>query len=160
MSSTDPNAGFDPATRRVLRHWLATLAYRFRQAVDDCPVAFGDFVAEEGVRSPRELVRHLTELSWLTRHCLSDFTVELPESLSWAEEIQRYHRSLVDLDSVLCGERLKIEGVESAVQGPLADALTHIGQINLLRRLAGVAASPHNYLRANIRAGELPFEGS
>lgn len=148
----------EASTRHALRHLVATLFHRFRVAVDGCPDAFGEFTPGDGVRTPCELVRHLTELSWLTRRCLGAFEVEAPEPLEWKGEVRRYRQSLIDLDSILQGDTVDPSGVESALHGPIADALTHIGQLALLRRLAGLALPPQRYLSADVRAGYLPLD--
>ena len=45
-------------------------------------------------------------------------------------------------------------------QGPIADALTHIGQIGMMRRMAGAPVRGENYFKADIAAGRVGAEQS
>jgi hypothetical protein len=133
----------------MLRHSLATLAYRLDRAVEGAPVEFGTFRAGTA-RTPVEILAHISDLmDWALRQAdgVADWTEAAPQS--WEAELTRFSSALGRLDArlaagpVLCEEK-------RLFQGPIADALTHVGQIALLRRLQGTPARPKNYFKAEI----------
>lgn len=138
-------AGLTPEA--LLRHYLAALAYRFEHVTAAAPPSFGDFSAGASVRSPRQLVRHMTGL---VRFAHAQFeVVELGklELLTWDEERARFLESLRALDRAFA-QGLDIQGevrLEQLWQGHLTDALTHVGQLATLRRLAGSPVEPVRY---------------
>jgi hypothetical protein len=138
--------------RSLLRHFLAALAYRTQKALRDAPIEFGDYRAAEGVRTPAELVRHMTSVLGYARTYFIGGQYR-PEPLpSLNEEIIRFHEMLEDLAGhIEAGTPLK-EGIteERLLQGPFSDAMTHAGQLAMLRRLAGVPVPPENFIVAKI----------
>jgi hypothetical protein len=48
--------------------------------------------------------------------------------------------------------------MEKLIQGPLADALTHVGQLAMLRGMAGVPVRPESYPRAEIVVGRVGID--
>lgn len=143
--------------RVMLRHFLAALAYRTQKALSDAPEDFGSFSIGEGVRTPAELVRHMTSVLGYSRTFFIGGTYR-PEPLpSLGEEIVRFHEMIEDIARLIeAGEPFR-EGVtpERILQGPFSDAMTHAGQLALLRRLAGDPVPPENFIVANIDAGRL-----
>jgi hypothetical protein len=144
------------AKREMLRHTLATLAYRGGKAVRDAPEGFGGFVAGVGTRRPVEILAHVGDLLdwalWLARgeHRWKD-----SEPLAWDGEVARFFEGLAAFDAFLAsGEPLGC-AAERLFQGPVADALTHVGQIALLRRMAGAPVRGENYFKAEIVAGRV-----
>ncbi|MCA1573916.1 MAG: hypothetical protein LC770_05130 [Acidobacteria bacterium] len=138
--------------RVLLRHFLAALAYRTQKALRGAPSDFGSFRAAEGVRTPAELVRHMTSV---LGYALTFFVGGRykPDPLpSLEDEILRFHRMLQDLARNLeVGTPLLQEmSPEQLIQGPFADAMTHAGQLAMLRRLAGVPVAPENFVFAKI----------
>lgn len=138
--------------RALLRHFLAALAYRTQKALRDAPAGFGDFRPQDGVRSPAELVRHMTSV---LGYACTFFTGGRyrPESLpSFDAEIARFHEMLETLGVHIDGAEPLGQGVtvERLLQGPLADAMTHAGQLALLRRLSGSPVPPENFVFAEI----------
>jgi hypothetical protein len=143
--------------RRMLRHFLAALAYRTQKALRDAPPAFGDFEAGARIRTPRELVRHMTSvLGYARTHFVGGryWPEPLPDLPA---EIARFHAMLEDLARHLdVGTPLRDETTpERLLQGPFADAMTHAGQIAMLRRLAGAPVPPENFIVADVDAGRL-----
>jgi hypothetical protein len=137
----------------LLRHFLAALAYRTQKALRDAPESFSDFRAAPGVRTPRELVRHMTSVLGYARTFLvgGSYTAEpLP---GFADEVERFHEMLADISSRLAsGADFDGATAEAVLQGPFADAMTHAGQLSLLRRLSGSPVPAENFLRAEISA--------
>ncbi len=143
--------------RQMLRHFLAALAYRTQKALRDAPPDFGDFVAGEKVRSPRWLVRHMTSVLGYARTFFIGGRY-FPEPLDSLEaELQRFHEMLALLAGHLERDEPLPEGItpERLLQGPFADAMTHAGQLALLRRLAGSPVPPENFVVANVDANRL-----
>jgi hypothetical protein len=146
--------------RSLLRHFLAALAYRTQKALRGAPEGFGDFRAAEGVRTPSELVRHMTSVLGYARTFFVGGRY-WPEPLpSLAEEVARFHEMLGDLALHVGGEAPMPRGVsaERLLQGPLSDAMTHAGQLAMLRRLAGAPVPPENFIVADIEPGRLGAE--
>jgi hypothetical protein len=142
---------------QIVRHFLAALAYRMHKAVGDAPPDFPNYSAGAGVRTPHALLRHVNGVLHyglvVLRTGDSNYKGNL-ESLPWSEEIERFHRQLSEFDEALTGERpVDHELLSRLLQGPLADAMTHAGQLALLRRLAGAPIAAENFYLANIRAG-------
>lgn len=143
--------------RKLLNHFLAALAYRTQKALRDAPPDFGAFRVKDGVRTPAELVRHMTSvLGYARTHFIGGrYAPEALESLD--EEIQRFHEVLGLLAQHLRNGDPLLEGVseERLLQGPFSDAMTHAGQLALLRRLAGAPVPPENFIVAEIEAERL-----
>jgi len=169
MPETRPEAGDvaaalspdDPTTRLFLRHALATLAYRAGKAVREAPAEFGDFRAGPGSRTPREILAHMGDLMvWLLSQLRGVPAFSVAEPLPWEGEIQRFFRALQGVDEHLAsGAGIQYEP-ERFFQGGLADALTHTGQLAMLRHLAGCKMKGESYNRADIRVGRVGFEQS
>jgi hypothetical protein len=146
--------------RELLRHFLAALAYRTQKALRDAPPEFGDFLAGAGVRTPAELVRHMTSVLGYARTFFIGGQYRPKPLPSLPEEIARFHEMLADLARHLEANTPLLEGVtaERLLQGPFADAMTHAGQLAMLRRLAGVPVAPENFIVADITPARLGSE--
>jgi hypothetical protein len=146
--------------RKLLRHFLAALAYRTQKALRGAPVGFGDFRAAEEIRTPAELVRHMTSVLGYARTFFIGGQYR-PEPLpSLNEEIDRFHQMLEELGRHLESNDPLPEGItaEHLLQGPFSDAMTHAGQLAMLRRLAGVPIAPENFVFADIKPERLGIE--
>lgn len=143
--------------RRLLNHFLAALAYRTQKALRGAPEDFGSFSAMQGVRTPAELVRHMTSVLGYSRTFFigGHYRPEPLDSLN--EEIERFHEMLGLLAQHLRNGDPLLEGVteERMLQGPFSDAMTHAGQLALLRRLAGAPVPPENFIVADIKPDRL-----
>lgn len=142
--------------RIMLRHFPAALAYRTQKALRGAASGFGDFSAGERTRTPRELVRHMTSVLGYARTYFIGGRY-WPEALpDLAGEVQRFHAMLADVAAHLeRGTPLLEITPEQLLQGPFADAMTHVGQLALLRRLAGAPVPPENFIMADIRSDRL-----
>lgn len=142
--------------RAVLRHMVATVAYRGGLAITDAPAGFETFRAHETTRTPGEILAHIGDLLEGSLHLVKGEMVYLTsDPLPWAEEIKRFFTAVQAFDSYLAsGAPLACE-VERMIQGPVGDALTHVGQIVMLRRMAGKPVHSSGYFMAEIVAGEI-----
>jgi hypothetical protein len=145
----------------VLRHTLATLAYRGGKAVRDMPDAVAAFRASATTRTPAEILAHVGDLlDWSLaladgRHVWHDSAPQ-----SWPEEVARFFTALARLDARLASDAPLGFTEQQLFQGPIADALTHVGQITMLRRMFGSPVRGENYLMADIVAGRVGPEQS
>jgi hypothetical protein len=78
--------------------------------------------------------------------------------LEWGKEVERFHTALKRFDEYLASDGELDATCERLFQGPIADALTHVGQIAMLRRIAGEPMKGENYSRAKIEAGRVGAE--
>jgi hypothetical protein len=141
----------------LLRHFLAALAYRTQKALRDAPPSFGDFRAASDVRTPAELIRHMTSVLGYSRTFFVGGQY-WPDALpTLEEEIVRFHEMLRDVSLHLKIGTPLLENMtpERLLQGPFSDAMTHAGQIAILRRLAGVPVPPENFVVASIDASRV-----
>jgi hypothetical protein len=137
--------------RALLRHLLAALAYRTQKAMRGAPADFGDFRAMTGVRTPSELVRHMRSVLGYARTFFVGGRYIAEEEPSFDAEVRHFHDMLGDLASYLeRGDPLTGTTHAQLLQGPLSDAMTHAGQLALLRRLASSPIAPENFIVAAI----------
>lgn len=138
--------------RELLRHFLASLAYRTQKALRDAPTDFGDFSPPAQVRCPAELVRHMTSVLGYARTYFVGGQYR-PEPLpSLQHEVIRFHEMIENLSRHLADGTPLLQGMteERLLQGPFADAMTHAGQLAMLRRFAGSPVPPENFIVAEI----------
>lgn len=145
--------------REALRHVVATVAYRGGIAVAGAPEEFAAFRADGGVRAPGEILAHIGDLLEGSLHLLRGEMVYLTSPpLPWDEEVSRFFSAAKRLDTYLgSGEPLACP-VEKLIQGPVGDALTHVGQIVMLRRMAGSPVRAESYFAAEIVPGSVGEE--
>jgi hypothetical protein len=142
--------------RELLRHLCATLAFRGGIAIADAPETFAEFRAGEQARSAGEILAHIGDcvqgsLSLMKGEFV--YLQSLPQS--WPEDVKRFFTAVEEFDSYLASDAPLAQSVEKIMQGPMADALTHVGQIVMLRRLAGKPITAESYFTAEIKAGEV-----
>ena len=148
-SITDPK-------RELLRHSLATLAYRGGKAVRDASASFDAFHANESVRTPGQILAHVGDLmDWGLSMANGKREWHDSKPLPWAEEVERFFVALKKFDDFLASSEPMQAPPEKLFQGPIADALTHVGQIAILRRLAGGPVKGENYYKAEIVIGRV-----
>jgi hypothetical protein len=149
MSNSDPK-------REMLRHTVATLAYRGAKAVRDAPDSFASFKASDSTRTPAQILAHVGDLlDWALSIASGKETWSNSESLEWSKEVDRFHAALQSFDAYLASDAELHASCERLFQGPIADALTHVGQIAMLRRIADEPIKGENYSRARIEAGRV-----
>jgi hypothetical protein len=139
-----------------LRHTLATLAYRGAKVLRDAPPGFGDYRPGETSRSATEILSHIGDLlDWGLaladgRHVWNDAATE-----TWEAAVDRFHAGLERLDGRLASGEPLGHPAERLFQGPVADALTHVGQLAMMRRLHDVPVKGENYFKAEITEGRV-----
>lgn len=145
--------------RALLRHFLAAIAYRTQKALRGAPDSFGTFQAGRQVRTPAALVRHMTSVLGFARTFFVGGSYR-PEPLpSLGDEVKRLHAMLEDLGRHLEGGSALTGTTEARLlQGPLADAMTHAGQLAMLRRLAGSPVPPEDFIQASVDAENLSVD--
>lgn len=146
----------DRARRSLLRHALATLAYRGAKACRDAPDGFSDFRAAPGSRSAGEILAHIGDLlDWGLALAQGQHRWKQSAVLPWEEGVTRFHTALERFDTVLGSDDGLGFSAEQLFQGPIADSFTHVGQIAMLRRLASAPVKAENYAKAEIVAGRV-----
>ena len=154
-----PNTKLSPDTTRILRHLVATIAYRASRSLRDAPSGFEDARLTDGGMSARELVLHMTNVLAFALATVTGTDRVRHESLDWTREIERFYALLGELDTKLSEGASLEEGMDlRLVQGPLADTLTHIGQLHATRRKAGAPVSATNYIRADVQVGRIALK--
>jgi hypothetical protein len=157
--TTSPPASEDK--RELLRHTVATLAYRGGKAVKNAPADFKDFRVGDGSRTPGEILAHIGDLlDWALSIAAGKQTWHDSKPLSWDDEVARFFAALEAFDSYLASDNPLAASPESLFQGPVADALAHVGQIAMLRRVAGGPIRGENYFKAEIESGRVGADQS
>lgn len=145
--------------RELLRHTVATLAYRGAKAVRGAPDSFASFKASATTRTPVEVLAHIGDLlDWALTIANGSEKWHDSEPLPWDQEIARFHKSLASFDSYLASNSDLRGTCERLFQGAIADSLTHVGQLTMLRRIADAPIRGENYSVAKIEAGKVGAE--
>jgi hypothetical protein len=146
---------FSP-TRQFLRHTLATVAYRGCKTLRDVPASFAEFKSVDSSRTPVQIVAHMGDLyDWSLSIARGEEKWHNARPLEWNMEVERFFASLKRFDDYLASQEPLRSPLERLFQGPIADSLTHIGQLAMLRRLAGFPIKGENYMLAEITTGRL-----
>lgn len=155
MTELTTSHSSDPK-RELLRHTLATVAYRGGKAVRNAPAGFADFDAGDGSRTPRQILAHIGDLfDWALSIAQGQQKWKDSRPLPWDQEVERFFAALKRFDDYLASGEPVQSQLEKLFQGPVADALTHVGQIVILRRLASAPIKSENYHKAEIEVGRV-----
>ena len=139
-----------------LRHMVATLAYRGGKALRDAPATFGAFKIGEASRTPSQILAHIGDLlDWALSLARGAQVWHDSTPATWQEDVARFFNGLERFDEYLASEAPLGVSPDQLFQGPIADSLTHVGQLAMLRRLAGSPVKGENYFRADIVAGRV-----
>lgn len=145
--------------RELLRHTLATVAYRGGKAIRDTSQSFADFKTGENPRTPAQILAHIGDLyDWALSIAQGQQKWNNSQPLPWDQETKRFFATLKTFDDFLAFDAELQVTPEKLFQGPVADSLTHVGQLAMLRRLAGVAMRGENYYVAEITMGRVGSE--
>jgi hypothetical protein len=152
MATTDPS-------RVVLRQLAATLAYRAAKVLRDAPPGFGQRAFGDSTRQPVRIVAHMADLmTWGLSMAGGGKEWKAEGSDDWEREVARFYSGLAALDAAIAADGPFAGSIEKLIQGPLADALTHVGQLSMLRGMAGAPVRPESYARATIVVGRVGLE--
>jgi hypothetical protein len=142
--------------RELLRHTVATVAYRGAKVVRDAPEEFGDFALGESPKTTAHILAHIGDLyDWALSIARGAQAWRDSTPLPWRQEVERFFAALGRFDACLASDEPLACSEELLFQGPVADSLTHIGQLAMLRRLAGVKMRGENYFKADIVVGRV-----
>lgn len=145
--------------RDLLRHTVATLAYRGGKALRDAPAEFSTYRVAAGTRTPGEILAHIGDLlDWALWLAKGEHRWHNTPPGAWDADVDRFFVGLGRLDAYLASDAPLGKSAEELFQGPVADSLTHVGQISMLRRLAGGPVRGENYFRAEIVRGRVGAE--
>ena len=145
--------------RELLRHCVASTAYRAGKVLRDAPESFADFKAAESTRTPAQILAHMGDLfDWALSIAKGRQVWHDSSPLPWKQEVARFFDSLKKFDDYLSGEEALHTSVEKLFQGPVADAASHIGQLAMLRRMAQVPIRAENYYQAEIASGRVGLD--
>jgi hypothetical protein len=137
--------------RILLKHFLAALAYRTQKALRGAPTDFSEFRAAPQVRTPHELIRHMDSVLGYARTFFIGGNYRAPVLSDFAAAVAHFHETLADVAQHLeVGTELRGITAEVLLQGPFSDAMTHAGQLAMLRRLTGSPVPPENFVFAAI----------
>jgi hypothetical protein len=147
--------------RQLLRHTVATLAYRGGKVLRDAPQDFSAFRIGEATRTPAQILAHIGDLlDWAFSLAEGEQKWRDSKPLPWEQEVARFFAALKRFDDFLASDAPLARTCEKIFQGPIADAFAHVGQIAMLRRLAGSPVRGENYHKAEIEAGRVGLEQS
>jgi hypothetical protein len=154
MSTTQTKTA--TTSRELLRHTLATVAYRAGKALRGAPESFAGYKASPDGRTPAQILAHIGDLyDWVLSLCKGKLEWHDSNPLPWPQEVQRFFQALQAVEDYLASDQPLGCPPEKLFQGGIADSLTHVGQINILRRIAGCPVRGENYFLADIVAGRV-----
>ena len=147
--------------RALLRHTVATVAYRGGKAVRGAPASFAKFAAGDPPKTPEQILAHIGDLfDWALSIAEGAQKWNNSTPLPWDEEVARFFAAVKRLDDYLASDAPIDTTPERLFQGAIADALTHVGQLAMMRRIAGCPIKGENYYQADIVAGRVGAEQS
>jgi hypothetical protein len=148
----------DPA-RQLLRHAVATVAYRGGKALRGAPESFATFTLGDSPRTPANILAHMGDLfDWALSMAKGEAAWHDSKPRAWDAEVARFFAALKKFDEFLASPQPLHSPAEGLFQGPIADVLTHIGQLAMLRRLASCPIKGENYFKAEVTAGRVGME--
>src|SRR2546425_6633212 len=140
--------------RELLRHALATLAYRGGKAMHNAPANFADYRCSETSRTPEQILAHIGDLlDWGLSIARGKQTWRDSGVQNWNQDVERFFSGLKAFDDFLASDHPLDAAPEKMLHGPIADALAHVGQIAMLRRMAGGPLKGGSYFAAEITVG-------
>jgi hypothetical protein len=142
--------------RAFLRHAVATVAYRGGKVIRDVPEGFSEFTIGSPSRTPGQILAHIGDLyDWALSLAEGQQRWQNATPLAWREEAARFFSAVGSFDARLASDTPLACSIEQLLQAPVADSLAHIGQLAMLRRLAGAPIRAENYAIADIAAGRV-----
>jgi len=149
----------DRSKREFLRHIVSTVAYRGAKVIRNAPETFGDFKIGETTKTPLQILSHMGDLfAWALSQAEGNEIWEDSKTLDWNKESERFFNTIREFDEYLVSDKPFYAPADKLFQGPIADALTHVGQIAMLRRLADSPIKGENYFKAGVKIGHVSSE--
>lgn len=139
--------------RELIRHFLASIAYHATKAIKNAPTNYPELDVGKGVRTPRHILHHITGVLSYAHSFYEHYDTTYFEHKPWEEEVRHFYETLSRLDRSFREKGQTRMSEEQILQGPLSDAMAHVGQLLMLRRLAGSPVPAENFLYADIRKG-------
>ena len=144
------------SSRQLLRHTVATLAYRANKVTRGAPPNFADYRACDSARAAGQILAHLADLlDWAVSQARGKQDWRDSAPLAWDEGTKRFFTALRVFDEYLASDQQLSCPPEKLFQGAIADSFTHVGQLAMLRRLAGAPIRGENYAQADIVVGRV-----
>lgn len=135
-----------------LRHFLAVLKYRCEKVIRDCPRNYPNFEVGFGVRTPIEILSHISYVIRCAQTIFNDSIIIEVELDSWETEVNRFYTDLQYLDNLIAkGLPFRERITEKLLQGPLSDAMTHVGQLSMIRRIEGTPILGESFFDVEIK---------
>jgi len=149
----------------VMARLVDGLAFRYRWATEGLRADDADFRPSPQTMTVKELLAHIARLiSWVDGHLGGQASPSFADDLEGLRRQTLNHLSkvrarLVEMDDTALAQH-RIVGSKgdshpfwNMLNGPLADALTHVGQVNAWRRLAGNPSPRADVFRGKPPAG-------
>jgi len=141
---------------QLLRHLIATIAYRTEKVIRNSPEGFAGTKLGESTRTPIQILAHINDLfDWAGHLVRGEHIWNTSQPKEWSAEVERFYKTLKNFDKHLSGTKPLLCDPKKLIQGPIADALTHVGQLAMIRRIAGSPVRGENYYRAEITSGRV-----
>ncbi|MGD8566066.1 MAG: hypothetical protein PVF96_06935 [Candidatus Bathyarchaeota archaeon] len=135
----------------MLRHFLASIAYRATKAIKDAPEIYPNLYIGKGVKTPLRIVHHITGVLKYAHSFFEHYDTTYSDIKSWDAEINDFYNILRQLDKSLQKKKPNQVTEEQLLQGPLSDSMAHVGQLLLLRRMADSPVPSENFIFADIK---------
>ncbi len=137
----------------MIRHFLASIAYHANKAIKNAPENYPELDIGKGVKTPRRILHHITGVLSYAHSFYEHYDTTYFDLKSWDEEVEAFHDVLSKLDESFKQKPIEKVTLEQLLQGPLSDSMAHIGQLLMLRRMAGSPIKAENFLYADIQKG-------
>jgi hypothetical protein len=137
----------------LMRHFLASIAYHATKALKDAPNNYPDLEMGNGIRTPKMILRHISGVLTYAHSFYEHYDSTWLDVRTWEEEVERFYYVLSKLDKSIQEKNPIGVSVEQMLQGPLSDSMEHVGQLLMLRRVAGSPVPSENFIYADIRVG-------
>jgi len=139
----------------MLRHFLASIAYRGTKAIKNAPEIYPNLYIGKGVRTPVRILHHITGVLTYAHSFYEHYDTTHFDMTSWDAEVDKFYNILLKLDKSFQEKKPSEVTEDQLLQGPLSDSMAHIGQLLMLRRMADSPVPSENFIFADIRKGEV-----
>lgn len=162
MSTNGSDKAASDQNRPFFRHILATIAYRGGKTLRDAPASFAAFRVAETSRTPAQILAHMADLiEWTFRQVRGEQWLAAWHPVgpsTWDNDVARFFKALEQLDNAFATEQPSATALQILFQGPVSDVLTHIGQLGMLRRVAGSPIKGEVMVIADVQVGRVGLD--